>query len=168
MSRRGRSRGLAVVEFAMVLPILLVVLFGIIDLGRMILTYQVLINVSREAANLAARGTPLVDAITAVSLSAPPLDLAADGYVVITEVVRDVNGRATIKAQQGSGGAPSPSRIGNGIGSVPVLPATNPLVPPNGGTMYVAEVFYESAPITPVGALIGITLSDIYYDVAFF
>ncbi len=168
MNAARRFRGLAAVEFAMVLPIMLVILFGIIDLGRAILTYQVLINISRESANLAARGTPMADAIAAVSLSANPLDLRAHGYVVLTEVVRDVNGNATIKAQQRSGGAPRPSRVGNGVGAVPTLPNVTPRVPANGGTLYISEVFYQSAPITPVGALIGKPLNDIFYDIAYF
>lgn len=168
MNTVSRPRGLVVVEFAMVLPIMLVILFGIIDLGRTILTYQVMINVSREAANLAARGTPLVDAIAAVSLSSHPLDLAADGYIVVTEIGRDINGNATIRAQRASGGAAHASRIGIGVGTVPTLPDVTPRVPPNGGTMYVAEVFYESAPITPVGNLVGIAITDVFYDVAFF
>ena len=50
----GSTRGNAVVEFALVLPILLLVLFGITELGRMIMTANVLNTASREGARLAA------------------------------------------------------------------------------------------------------------------
>lgn len=50
-----RSTGAnALVEFALVLPILLLVLFGITELGRMIMTTNVLNTASREGARLAA------------------------------------------------------------------------------------------------------------------
>ena len=47
-------RGNAVIEFALVLPILLLVLFGITEFGRMILTTNILNTASREGARLAA------------------------------------------------------------------------------------------------------------------
>lgn len=46
--------GNAVIEFALVLPILLLVLFGITEFGRMILTTNILNTASREGARLAA------------------------------------------------------------------------------------------------------------------
>ena len=48
------SRGNAVVEFALVLPLLLLVLFGITEFGRMIMTTNMLNTASREGARLAA------------------------------------------------------------------------------------------------------------------
>ncbi|MEX2236491.1 MAG: TadE family protein [Dehalococcoidia bacterium] len=48
-SRRG-ERGQALVEFALVLPLLLIMLFGIIDFGRALQTYITINNASREGA----------------------------------------------------------------------------------------------------------------------
>lgn len=51
MRHFGRlERGIATVEFALVLPILLMTLFGIIELGMAWYTKQVLTNASREGA----------------------------------------------------------------------------------------------------------------------
>ena len=47
-------RGNAVIEFALTLPILLLVVFGITELGRMIMTTNVLNTASREGARFAA------------------------------------------------------------------------------------------------------------------
>jgi Flp pilus assembly protein TadG len=47
-------RGNAVIEFALTLPILLLVVFGITELGRAIMTKNVLNTASREGARLAA------------------------------------------------------------------------------------------------------------------
>ena len=55
ITRRLRSgRGNALVEFAMVLPPLLLLVFGIIDFGFMFQRYLVVTNAAREGARLAA------------------------------------------------------------------------------------------------------------------
>lgn len=56
--RRRRERGAAAVEFALVLPILIMLIFGIIDFGRM-LNARITIT---EAAREGARAAALVDA----------------------------------------------------------------------------------------------------------
>lgn len=165
---RNRARGLAVVEFCLVLPVMLVMMFGIIDFGSAILTRQVLINLSRETANLASRGTPLADALAAAQQSAAPLHLSTDGYVILTEVYRDAAGATTILHQIAQGGRPGASRIGAGIGTKAVLPATTVQIPPRGQTLFVAELYYQAAPITPLGKLLNFSFGDSYYDVAFF
>ena len=47
------ARGQALVEFALVLPILLLIIFGIFDAGRLIYTYNTVSNSSRDAARVA-------------------------------------------------------------------------------------------------------------------
>jgi Flp pilus assembly protein TadG len=55
LSRFRRSEcGAALVEFAIVLPVLLLLVFGIIDLGRLLYTYNNLTSAVREGARLAA------------------------------------------------------------------------------------------------------------------
>ncbi len=54
LPKMNNTRGNALIEFALVLPILLLVLFGITELGRMIMTTNVLNTASREGARLAA------------------------------------------------------------------------------------------------------------------
>ena len=47
-------RAQAMVEFAIALPVLLVLLIGIMELGRMVLTYALVINASRDAVRYAS------------------------------------------------------------------------------------------------------------------
>ncbi|MFH1681699.1 MAG: TadE family protein [Candidatus Eisenbacteria bacterium] len=54
--RGRRRRGQAVIEFALVLPILLLVLLGITEFGRAFWTLNVLTQAAREGARLAAVG----------------------------------------------------------------------------------------------------------------
>jgi hypothetical protein len=51
--RRGRSRGQALAEFALVAPWFFLVLFGIIEAGRFMLYYENLNNATREGARYA-------------------------------------------------------------------------------------------------------------------
>lgn len=51
--RRGRSRGQGLVEFAIVLPVIMLVIMGLLDLGRAIYTYNTLAQASRQAARVA-------------------------------------------------------------------------------------------------------------------
>jgi Flp pilus assembly protein TadG len=52
-SRRSDARGQSLVEFALVLPIFILVLMGLFDLGRGVYAYNTLSNASREAARVA-------------------------------------------------------------------------------------------------------------------
>lgn len=52
--RRRRGRGQSLVEFALVLPIFLIVVIGVFDLGRAVFSYNTLTNGVREGARLAA------------------------------------------------------------------------------------------------------------------
>ncbi len=47
---RKRRRGAAAVEFALVAPVLFLVIFGIVEVGRAIMVQQLLTNASREGA----------------------------------------------------------------------------------------------------------------------
>jgi Flp pilus assembly protein TadG len=56
--RRLRRRGAALVEFALVLPVLLLTLLGILELGRVLQVQQVLTNAAREGARHGAADAP--------------------------------------------------------------------------------------------------------------
>lgn len=53
MRRPLRQHGQALVEFALVLPIFLLLMFGIFDVGRAVFAYNAITNSAREAARLA-------------------------------------------------------------------------------------------------------------------
>jgi Flp pilus assembly protein TadG len=75
--RRRRTRGQGLVEFALVLPIFAIMLFGIIDLARYVATANGLSNGAREGARVASVGlrpSPQCDGLTrencAISIAA--------------------------------------------------------------------------------------------------
>jgi Flp pilus assembly protein TadG len=65
---RSRSRGQALVEFAIVLPMFVAMLFGILDLGRVVWANSVLAHAASEAARHASvTGSPSKEAIRSVA-----------------------------------------------------------------------------------------------------
>jgi Flp pilus assembly protein TadG len=53
-----QRRGIAAVEFAIILPIMLLLLLGVFEIGRMINVRQTLVSAAREAGRQAAAGRP--------------------------------------------------------------------------------------------------------------
>ncbi len=67
---RERSRGQSVVEFALVLPILLLLLAATVDFGRLFYAYVAVENAAKEGALYGAR-SPLCDDATNVNCADP-------------------------------------------------------------------------------------------------
>ena len=65
---RKNRRGAAAVEFAVVAPVFFLMIFGMIEFGRMVMVQQVITNASREGARLAVLdGTTGAEVQTAVN-----------------------------------------------------------------------------------------------------
>ncbi len=105
--RTTRKRGQALVEFAMVLPIFLLILSGICDFGFMLYNRMTVINSAREGARAAAMVT---DATTIVSLAkGASSGSAANGGLTVTP------GNVEVKCLQTSLHADPPATIDCGI-----------------------------------------------------
>ncbi len=72
-SRKSRDRGVAAVEFALVVPVLLLIIFGIIDFGRMLNAQITLTGAAREGVRLAALGYANAAIQARVAAAAPDL-----------------------------------------------------------------------------------------------
>ena len=53
-SKQPRRTGAAVVEFAIVAPVMILLTMGMMEVGRLVMVKQLLVNASREGARLAA------------------------------------------------------------------------------------------------------------------
>ena len=76
---KGRQRGDAIVEYILVLPILLMILFGILEMGRVLDAWIVVQNAAREGARSGALATS-ANISTAAQQAADPIGSATRDY----------------------------------------------------------------------------------------
>lgn len=161
--RMEGEKGASLLEMTLLLPILVVLAFGVIDLGRLIHARLVVTNVCREGASLASRdiksGTDLIDMLQS---SATPFDLKNRGRIYVFKIKAGESAQntlpyITIKSSDGSYNAGS--TITGNLGDPPggLSSAIYKHLRYNGGNktsdiseINVVEVFYLYQPITPL------------------
>lgn len=177
MHSRKRSAGIAAIELALVLPVLLMLSYPVFDFFRAIQTQMILTSISREGANLASRtaNPDYQDIMDKLASTTPPLEMPADGMIYITIVkggMRDGSVANIVQEQyrwkNGPTGNYSPqASIWNcaqwkidGRCTMPnTLPATNnlPLALGDGELVYAVDVFYRLPSLFGFGSgLMGI------------
>lgn len=72
--RRSRDRGAAAVELALVMPLLLLIIFGIVDFGRMYNTQITLTQAAREGARAASYNQTAAQVSARVTLAAQDIN----------------------------------------------------------------------------------------------
>jgi Flp pilus assembly protein TadG len=157
-------------ELALLVPLLCLIVFAIVDYGRVLNTEQVLVDLSRQGSNMASRGTTLATAADAVVSGSGSLKLATAGQVIITSVAR-VNNIDTITGQVNRGGGISvQSKVGAGVGSKATVPASidNVFAKNSGQTIYITEVYCAFQQITPIARMWNLVLPSTLYQVAYF
>ena len=89
-SRMRKDSGQSVVELALLLPLLVLLTLGTYDVARAMRAKNMLINMSREGANLALRGPRTSHAFQEVmgtmAAAVGPLQLDKDGMMYVTEI----------------------------------------------------------------------------------
>ena len=83
MTRRDERRGQALVEFALIVPIFILLMVGVFDFGRAVYAYNTISNAARQGARLAIvdQTIPHIQdraASSAVSLGIDPTDVTVD------------------------------------------------------------------------------------------
>jgi Flp pilus assembly protein TadG len=159
--------GQAMLEFAVIASLLIVLVFAIIDFGRAFNQMQVMVGLTRQGSNLASRGTSLTDSAKAVVNGDAPLDLNSNGEVIVTSVTNNASGNI-ITGQVTQGAMSQASKVGQGVGTAASLPATAIAMLQPGQTIYITEVFYNFQPITPISTLLNIVMPPTFYQAAYF
>lgn len=89
MKRKSRQ-GAAVIEFAIIAPVFLLLVFGMITFGQALMVQQVLVNTSREGARQAAVDGSVIDVDAYLAVSA--ITGALTQYEVNGVIVNDPSG----------------------------------------------------------------------------
>jgi len=162
----GAARGSSLVELAIILPVLMLLVLGVVDFARAIQFNNILVAMSREGANLASRTTtPTQDIITALNSTAAPLAMSGNGMIYITQIIgAKVKSTCTVscalypkveeqtRAITGDTTLPSrvwacPSTFNSSDGSCPSLgtslTATLPVTLLEGERVYAVETLYN-------------------------
>jgi Flp pilus assembly protein TadG len=190
----SNARGQALVEFAIVIPLSLVLVIGVIEVGYALLDQQVVTSLSREGANLISRDSTLQQAASALgAMNSRPVNLNGTGSKVILSVITKValttagNYDQVVLYQRhvyGDTSVPGGSALatsGGVIGGPPNYNTVNPYNDPNlritsvpanldvtrGAYMYVTEVFSTHTTLTPLHNF-GITVPSLLYSIAYF
>ncbi len=102
--RRPRTRAQAVVEFALVLPVLLLLVVVAVDFGRLFFSYIQISNAAREGANFGSGAPTDIVGITArVAAEKNAQGQAGEGTPVVTTACADASG-STIACSLATGG----------------------------------------------------------------
>jgi Flp pilus assembly protein TadG len=159
--------GQAMLEFAIIASLLIILVFAIIDFGRAFNELQVMVELTRQGSNLASRGTSLLDSANAVVAGDAPLNLNSNGEVIVTSVTNNAQGNV-ITGQVSQGATSNASKIGNGVGTPATVPASAVAMLQPGQTIYITEVFYNYQAITPIATLLNIVMPSTLYQAAYF
>lgn len=161
---RPTERGASMIELAFLLPILIVLAFGVVDIGRLIHARLVITNVSREGGSLASRDIREGSALIAMlQSSAAPFDLkTTDGRIWVTRIKSGTstnNPEPFIESRFDGGTLNANSSITGAVGNTPggLSPAIHNHLQFDSqnntsdiSEVTVVEVFYLYRPITPL------------------
>lgn len=193
---RNSPRGQSLVEFAMVLPLMLLMVLGVIEVAYALYVDHLIAKLAREGSNLISRQTYVQDAETAILAGATaPLSLnTASGKLIFSAVTIGSSGanngqiiiikRRTVGSLSGKSavdgstspptssynGAPDYTAIDSNndtaIRSAATLP--NGLVLAAGQVLYVTEIFTSRGDITPFSRFYKWALPTSLYAAAYF
>jgi len=190
--RRARaSSGQSLIEMAMMLPFVVVLVLGVIEISYALMDQHVVAKLAREGSNLISRDTSLADAGTAMkTMSTRPVDFTTRSTVIFSVVKRvstvgatnfnkdilyqrySVGPLAVASMLQTTGAGSysgAPDYIANNSDNDANLQITN--LPANlnvaGGLLYITEIYTSHTLITPFDKF-GIQVPSTLYSFAVF
>jgi len=163
MTRKRNESGQALIEIAVLLPLLAIFALGIVDVSRAAYDAEVIKNLSGEGSNLASRGTTPANTVTAV-INDSDIPLSSSGCVIVSAVTCTTNSSGQCTGYVITGQAISAQCNGNSsrVGCYPAsqtctASATVPtqvqtvLSTVPGYTVYATEVFFDYTSVTDLG-----------------
>lgn len=116
ITRRSRSKrqGMALVEFALVLPVILAILMGIIEMGWLIKNQLTLANAVRDGARYAALGNTSTNVIVRLKNGAAQLNPAIqDSQITLRQTADTTSSNAVYTAWPSDSGQKNGVPVGN-------------------------------------------------------
>ena len=193
--RLRNSRGQSLVEFAFIVPLVLVLSLGVVEVGYALLDQHVVTKLTREGSNLISRDVTIDDAATALTkMSSRPVNFSSSARLIFT-VLRKGSTAATTNYNQiivyqryetgaltgvssrlttlGTGsfhGAPYYDAYNADTdANLQLSPLPANIQMPTGGLLYVTEIYSSHPLITPFNFVkFGVTVPNTLYSIALF
>jgi len=150
--RRLKSdrRGVTIVEFALVSPVLVTMIIGGFEISRYVLLQQKLNGVSASMADLVAQAETLSAAelnslFTSVDYLVKPFEMGSSGVVIVSSIGAVNGAPPTVFWQRTGGGTMTHASEFGSEGQPATLPAG--FVIRSGESLIVAEVYYDYSPL---------------------
>lgn len=161
------NTGIAAVEFALVLPILLLLFLGGFELSRFLLIHQKVDRIAYTIADVVTQSTVVTNNQINQILSATiqimnPFSFTDEGIVILSSVYQSGSNPSTVRWQRSGGGTLSrSSQIGmpSGNATLPVELTLN-----DKDNVIISEVYYRYTPVLSAGIL---SPQDIYKTAIF-
>ncbi len=148
----ANRQGVAMIEFAFALPVMLILIIGVVEMGRLLLLEQKLAHVARTMADLVSQEGTLAasdfnNLFSAVRFVAEPFDMSEKGTVIVSSVsVVNSSSPPVMNWQRaGAGSLSASSSIGQPGVDTPNLPAN--FTVREGYTVIVAEAVFDFSPL---------------------
>jgi hypothetical protein len=165
LARLSRSdSGQGIVEFALSLPIILVILLGMVEFSNAYDRIHGLAGLSREGANIAARGTALSEVLRTVMANGETLNMPANGGAIVSRLVV-TQGQPTVMAQIATDAYEQKSQLADDDVAAEWIAMAGFA---EGSTHYSVEVFLTYEPITPLAGLYQAVAPSVLYERAVF
>jgi Flp pilus assembly protein TadG len=188
---RHDSRGQSILEMTLVLPFLLMLALGVVEISFGMLDQHIVTKLAREGSNLISRNTTLEDAATAMqAMSARPVNFGTHSKVIFSVLKKGAttgtaNYNQVFLYQRHEYGALAASSklttTGGSFGPPPEYTAVNSdnstglqvtnvsddLITARGGMIYVTEIFTRHQLLTPLSSW-GLQVPQTLYSIAFF
>jgi TadE-like protein len=165
------KKGQSLIELTLMFPLMLLLVYGVVEIGQIISTYLTLTHTTREGANLASRGTPPNTALDAIILAAAPTirdDNLGQWRIIYSEIVQKAGTPCLtpptgctyeISDQIMRGNMPESSKLG-AVGATVAIPGVDNVI---AGQIFKAiEVYYDYGP--NVITFIGNSMDKTFYD----
>ena len=186
------ASGQSLVEMAIILPLFLIIVLGIVEVGYALIDQHVTTRMTREGSNLISRDVALADAATALrAMTTRPINFDDGSSKLILSVLKRGETTGTtnydkifLYQRYELGTYPGTSKLttrGSGSFSPPNYEATNSdgnsglqltsgpanIVGVQGGLIYVTEIYTRHRLMTPLTRF-GITVPSTLYSIAYF
>jgi len=141
------SRGQTIVEFALVLPVFLLLLCGVVDFSNVLYNEMTMQNALRQAGRFATTGNTLPDQTRLASIILTAQQAAAGLNLSSSSINISSNGTGGYGLTGGNPGGPGDIITISVTAGVPMLtPVIAPFFPPNGKYNYTVSVTFKNEP----------------------